>query len=359
MSARPLIVAAALLAVVLPSVDSRADAIVAGHTIVASFEHIPDATVEDVKTGFTMFYGHTSHGSQIVTGLSMVRDGDPLFDFNNGPGTFQFSEYSDDLGHNGDVSWVPITRARLDDPGSDINLVMWSWCGGASDNTEEGINIYLSAMDGLEQDYPGAVFVYMTGHLDGTGPSGNLYARNNQIRDYCVANDKILFDFADIESYDPDGVWYPDGGDACEWCYDWCAAHTCPTCPACAHSHCFNCYLKGKAFWWMLGAVVSGMDVGVDEAGVGSRLAHSRPNPSGAGTEIVFNLASPSDVRIDIYNMRGQKVATLLDRHVTAGVHSVRWDGRDSRGVDVGSGVYLYRMEADGLADTAKMVLIR
>jgi len=344
---------------VLPSVDSRADAIVADHTIVASFENIPDATVEDVKTGFTMFYGHTSHGSQIVTGMSMVRDEDPLFYFNNGPGTFQFSEYSDDLGHNGDVSWVPITRARLDEPGSDINLVMWSWCGGASDNTEEGIDIYLSAMDGLEQDYPGVVFVYMTGHLDGTGPSGNLYARNNQIRDYCAASDKILFDFADIESYDPDGVWYPDGGDACEWCYDWCAAHTCPTCPSCAHSHCFNCYLKGKAFWWMLGAVVSGMDAGVEEATVGSRLAPSRPNPSGAGAEIAFSLVSPADVRIDIYNMRGERVATLLDRHVTAGTHSVRWDGRNSRGIHVGSGVYLYRMEADGFAETAKMVLIR
>jgi len=109
----------------------------------------------------------------------------------------------------------------------------------------------------------------------------------------------------------------------------------------------------------MLGAVISGMDAGIDEGGVGSRLAPSRPNPSGAGTEIAFSLVSPADVRIDIFNMRGQKVATLLDRHVTAGVHSVRWDGRDGRGVDVGSGVYLYRMEADGLAETAKMVFIR
>ncbi len=359
MPVRPLILAAAVLVMALPSVDSWADAVVADHTIVASFEHIPVSTVEDVKTGFRMFYGHTSHGSQIVTGMSMVRDEDPLFDFNNGPGTFQFSEYSDDLGHNGDVSWVPITRARLDEPGSDINLVMWSWCGGVSDNTEEGINTYLNAMDSLEQDYPDVVFVYMTGHLDGTGPSGNLYVRNNQIRDYCVANDKVLFDFADIESYDPDGVWYPDGGDGCEWCYDWCATHTCPTCPACAHSHCFNCYLKGKAFWWMLGAVISGMDAGIDEGRVGPRLAPSCPNPSDAGSEITFSLPSPADVRIDIYNMRGQKVATLLDRHVTAGDHSVRWDGRDSRGVDVGSGVYFCRVEADGFDDTAKMVLIR
>ena len=46
----------------------------------------------------------------------------------------------------------------------------------------------------------------MTGHLDGGGTAGNLNVRNNQIRNYCIANDKILFDFADIESYKPNGV---------------------------------------------------------------------------------------------------------------------------------------------------------
>jgi len=108
----------------------------------------------------------------------------------------------------------------------------------------------------LENDFPGVLFIYMTGHLDGTGPSGNLYQRNNQIRAYCSANDKILFDFADIESYDPDGTYYPDEGDACSWCTDWCAENDCEDCGGCAHSHCFNCYQKGKAFWWMMAEYV-------------------------------------------------------------------------------------------------------
>ncbi|MBD3348221.1 MAG: hypothetical protein GF400_03360, partial [Candidatus Eisenbacteria bacterium] len=279
-------------AIALSPQASRADAIVADHTVVGGFDVIPDFVVETVKTEFKMFYGHTSHGSQVVTGMEMVRDEDPLFDFNNGPGTFRFQEYSDDLGHNGDTSWVPITEAALDaDP--EINLVMWSWCGGCSDNTEEGINTYLDAMNQLEEDYPDVRFVYMTGHLDGTGPSGNLYVRNDQIRSYCAANGKILFDFADIESYDPDGVWYPDETDACAWCSTWCAAHPCPGCGGCAHSHCFNCYLKGKAFWWMLGAMSVGM-----EAGIGSdhtlrrvpRLSRNSPNPFSPRTEIVLYL---------------------------------------------------------------------
>ena len=93
-----------------------------------------------------------------------------------------------------------------------------------------------------------------------TGQSGNLHARNNQIRSYCQTNNKILFDFADIERYDPDGIHYPDGTDWCEWCETWCTSHSCPALDCvddedCQHSVCFNCYQKGKAFWWMMARI--------------------------------------------------------------------------------------------------------
>lgn len=223
----------------------------ATHEAVADFEQIPSAYIDSVKTNYRIFYGHTSHGSQVVAGMAMVRSEYLACDYNNGDNTLYLSEYSDDLGHNGDTSWVPITRNRLNQH-PDINVVMWSWCGGASDNTVAGINIYLNAMNGLEEDYPDVTFIYMTGHLDGTGIDGNLYACNNQIRQYCVENNKVLFDFADIESYDPGGTFYPDDTDACNWCSEWCATHDCPDCGSCAHSHCFNCYRKGKAFWWLM-----------------------------------------------------------------------------------------------------------
>ncbi|MBW2261320.1 MAG: hypothetical protein JRG91_05035 [Deltaproteobacteria bacterium] len=107
-------------------------------------------------------------------------------------------------------------------------------------------------MSELEAAYPGVTFIYMTGHTDGSGADGNLRARNAQIRSWCEANGKILFDFGDIESWDPDGIYYPDISDDCGWCTDWCTGHTCPDCSSCAHSHCYNCYIKGKAFWWMM-----------------------------------------------------------------------------------------------------------
>jgi len=233
-------------------IQIQAAAIIADHQAVAQFDQIPPTVVEQVKNMYRLFYGHTSHGSQIVTGMTMLREENPLYDYNNGAGTLSLAEYGSDLGHYGDTAWAAITRQYLDQPGNDFNVVIWSWCGGCSDNTEEGINAYLNKVAELEQEYPNVIFIYMTGHLDGTGAGGNLYARNNQIRAFCAANGKALFDFADIESYDPNGTYYPDESDYCSWCYDWCAAYPCPSCSDCAHSHCFNCYQKGKAFWWLL-----------------------------------------------------------------------------------------------------------
>jgi len=232
-------------------IDIVTGAIITNHNSSADFELIPESYFEQIRTDYRIFYGRTSHGYQIIVGLNELEDENSLYNLPT------FHEYSDDLGHIGDTSWVPPTRDWLDNH-PDYNVVMWSWCGGCSNNSEEGINVYLNAMNRLEQDYSGVTFIYMTGHLDGTGPDGNLYARNNQIREYCVTNDKVLFNFADIESYDPNGNYYPYGGDGCEWCHDWCSSHPCPTCN-CPHSHCFNCYLKGKAFWWMM-ARIAGWD---------------------------------------------------------------------------------------------------
>jgi hypothetical protein len=180
-------------------------------------------------------------------------------------GALSYQEVSADLGLVGDLAWRNATRSQLDQPLNDRNVVIWSWCGGVSDNTKEGIDIYLNAMNQLEIDYPGVTFVYMTGHLDGSGASGNLNVRNNQIRSYCIANNKVLFDFADIESYDPGGSYFLDlnANDNCDynggnWAQEWCAANPsselCRTCE-CAHSQALNCNLKGRAFWWMLARV--------------------------------------------------------------------------------------------------------
>jgi hypothetical protein len=141
---------------------------------------------------------------------------------------------------------------------------MWAWCGQVSDASQAYIQSYLETMNQFETDYPGMRFIYMTGHLDGSGPSGNLHQRNEQIRAYCMAHNKVLFDFADIERYNPDGVDFlgRSANDACDyddgnWADEWCAANPgsslCDTCEdGCNHSRSLNCNMKARAFWWMM-----------------------------------------------------------------------------------------------------------
>lgn len=227
------------------ALDRPAKGLLADHRVVESFSTISPQSIKKAIENLSIFYGHTSHGSQLVTGMEMLASS--VYDL----GLLRLEEADGDLGHNGDLGWAEETRQRLGKNGNGINLVIWSWCGGVSDNTSGGIDAYLKAMDDLEKDYPKVAFVYMTGHLDADAAS-TLKKNNQRIRDWCEKNNKILFDFADIESYDPSGASHPNASDACEWCEKWCETHDCPTCEDCAHSHCLNCYRKGKAFWWLL-----------------------------------------------------------------------------------------------------------
>ncbi|MGA1823302.1 MAG: hypothetical protein ACMUIP_01470 [bacterium] len=172
-----------------------------------------------------------------------------------------------DLGNPDRSAWAQATRNYLDEH-SEVNVIIWSWCGQA-DTTEENIDLYLGLMNTLEAEYPNVSFVYMTGHLNGTGADGNLNQRNQQIRNYCLAHEKILYDFADIESYDPDGlVNYmellandncdydsdSDGSRDTNWANDWQNSHTEDidwySCSA-AHSQALNGNLKAYAAWWL------------------------------------------------------------------------------------------------------------
>jgi len=223
---------------------------VADHTVVPQFELIPPDALVTVVNNLYVYFGHTSHGSQLVTGMGML---DPLVDHSQ----MNLTEEYGDLGTEGDLAWEGLTRTHLG-AHPETNVVIWSWCGGQSSNTVDGVQIYLNTMNQLEEEFPDVAFIYMTGHLDGTGDDGLLRENNRQIRNWCLQNGKLLFDFEDIESWDPAGEYYPDGTDACEWCSEWMIANpeACPDCAdSCAHSHCFNCYQKGKAFWWLLARI--------------------------------------------------------------------------------------------------------
>jgi rhodanese-related sulfurtransferase len=247
--------------------------IIVDHTCI-DLSKVPTNYIMAGKGAFRFWYMHTSHGSQLSTGMSLINQPPTDYNEDGSGGALSYNDFGDsDLGTEGDTAWVVITKQQLDSPTNNRNVVMWSWCGGVSGNTEDGINIYLNAMDKLENDYPGVKFIYMTGHLDGTGSTGNLHIRNEQIRKYCQDNKKILFDFADIERFNPDGTDFLDLGatDGCDysggnWADEWTTAH--PTSPlsqscglddCCVHSKPLNCNMKGRVFWWMV-ARMAGWD---------------------------------------------------------------------------------------------------
>jgi hypothetical protein len=88
-------------------------------------------------------------------------------------------------------------------------------------------------------------------------------------------------------------------------------------------------------------------------------LHQNYPNPFNPETKIEYELAERSEVRLEIYNILGQKVRTLVNAAQTAGRYSVEWDGRDQNGKPVASAVYVYRLEAGEFVAVRKLVLSR
>ncbi|KPK65380.1 MAG: hypothetical protein AMS21_04800 [Gemmatimonas sp. SG8_38_2] len=180
----------------------------------ATLDQIPTVWIEQAAVELVIAYGHTSHGSQLVTGMQgLVAWKGPLYAFNatGASGALQLRDNpfsgAADLGNPDRTAWASATRTYLD-AHPEVNVVLWSWCGQVSTATERDIETYLALMLELEEAYPAVRFVYMTGHLDGTGTDGNLHLRNEQIRRFCHERGRNLYDFADIESYDPDGAGY-------------------------------------------------------------------------------------------------------------------------------------------------------
>jgi hypothetical protein len=247
------------------------DGLIIDHTC-AKLASIPSEWILAAKDNLHIAYSHTSHGSQLTEGMSgLISFKGTSFSWNNG-GTDRALDLHDyamngDLGNPDRTSWASSTRNYLA-ANTDVNVIIWAWCGEVSNATEADINTYLDLMNSLERDFPAVKFVYMTGHLDGTGLTGNLHLRNEQIRNFCIENKKILYDFADIECYNPEGTYFggkkPD--DACaydtngdgtrdgNWAIEWQNTHTQGvdwfTCSA-AHTQPLNGNQKAYAAWWL------------------------------------------------------------------------------------------------------------
>jgi len=89
------------------------------------------------------------------------------------------------------------------------------------------------------------------------------------------------------------------------------------------------------------------------------QLKGNYPNPFNPTTTISFYNATPGNVQIDVFNLKGQKVRSLVNAFYDKGEHYAHWDGTDGSGHEVSSGIYLYQMKKDDYSSTKRMILMK
>jgi hypothetical protein len=254
---------------------------------------VPTSWINRATEELHIVYNHTSHGGHLIGGMNALKrfpaygstyewsdDGSTGLDLDDRGIPCGISDLTqgDSIDDRGVTPWVTCTRTFLDDPdNSHINVVMWSWCRINRRDAQR----YVDNMEILISEYPDVRFVFMTGHAVGQGEKmtpGMVHFNNELIREHCRSKGRILFDFADIEAYDPDGNYYWDlmlkdnlDYDGGNWAREWISSNPGSElaqlttgdgiarfdgCGWCAHSDSppeakLNCILKGRAAWWM------------------------------------------------------------------------------------------------------------
>jgi len=112
---------------------------------------------------------------------------------------------------------------------------------------------------------------------------------------------------------------------------------------------------------WSLNLLLEATDVSPvsNDSPFVTRLVGNSPNPFNPQTHIIFELAKPAKVQLEVFDLRGRLVRRLADQSFGSGRHNVLWDGRNESGGGTASGLYFYRLTTDDERETKKMLLVR
>jgi len=237
--------------------------IIIDHTC-TDLSKVPDVWINSAKSNIKLHYARRSHGAQLVVGIERMADlANPEYDsrlkFTRAEKKLpqasnlcimdgQLHELyviSDLYWRNGGDAY---TRATLD-AYPDINVSMFTWCTEVGHYSEPYMrDAYLHTIEQLEKDYPQVTFIYCTGNTQDTGELGYVrYLRNEQIRKFCRDNNKLLYDFGDLDT------WY--NGEQGAYLYNGIQVpreHPHYHGNEAMHTTFESCVVKGKALWWML-----------------------------------------------------------------------------------------------------------
>jgi hypothetical protein len=111
--------------------------------------------------------------------------------------------------------------------------------------------------------------------------------------------------------------------------------------------------------WLALVDIPTGIDIAGRPPSADVELLQNYPNPFNPSTMITFDLPARADVNLTIHDVKGRHVRTLFEGTLTPGLKQVTWDGRDTGGTTVSSGVYFYTLRAEGSQITKKMTVLK
>lgn len=302
---------------------------------------IPSNIIDSIKQNKKFQWCGQSHSHQIPSGLELLEEDFPVFDITINTdgdawlpepnGTFCIMDGLSMFGQCGNCCQAYIMPHAYWD-GSDaqsnvnktlidcypsINISGFLFCGELETASETYVQNYLSAITNYEQLYPEVTFIYTTGHAQSSGSNGYIrWLRNNQIRQYCLENNKVLFDFGDMD------CWYNGEFNSYEYNGETVPLQHPQYDPDIIyHTTEESCKNKAKATWYMM-AILSGWDpttVVIKKQNENNQLTvNCSPNPFANQTEISFSVRLSTTVSVEIYDLLGRQIATLYNDYVDA-----------------------------------------